>query len=254
MRLAFLGLAPTLLVVAVLLGGASSAGIYANAVLQMAAALVIAGVLLVPGRGSDSGEHGLVAILVAVVVLALVQLVPLPPAVWTALPGRGIVAETYALAGIAPGWRPLTLSPAGTIGATLAMLPVIAAALIGLRAPRGGVTAAFGAIMLATCAAVVLGLAQRATGQQSAFYLYQITNRGYAVGFFANGNHFATLCALALPATAAFLAAAAGRIRSRIRWLILLTVIAVAALGIAFSGSLAGIGLVGALRMRRSGS
>jgi O-antigen ligase len=242
-RLANQALAPAFLTGAVLLGGASSAGIYANAVLQLAATLVIAGLLLKSRQRREADERGLLAILVAALLLPIVQLVPLPSALWTQLPGRDLVAETDRLVGMGPGWRPLTLSPHGTIGAALALLPVIAAALIGARVPRRGVTAMMAAIVLAAVAAVVLGMVQRATGLDSPFYLYDVTNRGYAVGPFANSNHFAVLCALALPAAAALMAVAAGQLRSRLRWAIMLAVTTTAALGIAFSSSIAGIGL-----------
>ena len=49
---------------------------------------------------------------------------------------------------------------------------------------------------------VVLGVLQ-VTGGDGSWYFYRITNLGVAVGAFANGNHFATLLLVAIPALAA---------------------------------------------------
>src|SRR5437764_3555743 len=82
-------------------------------------------------------------------------------------------------------------------------------------------------------------------GSDSPWYLYQETNRGLGVGFFANANHMADLLVVALPFIAAL--AAAGRSRNIQRYSALLTVLAAVALllivGIALNGSLAGYAL-----------
>ncbi len=44
------------------------------------------------------------------VILPLIQVVPLPPALWQSLPGRELVAETYMLAGLPAGqWMPVSV-------------------------------------------------------------------------------------------------------------------------------------------------
>src|SRR5205809_528237 len=57
----------------------------------------------------------LVLLLASPAWLALVYLVPLPPALWAATPGRGEYPAVLAAAGIAvDGWRPLSLVPDAT--------------------------------------------------------------------------------------------------------------------------------------------
>lgn len=64
-----------------------------------------------------------------------------------------------------------------------------------------------GLVLVLALLALVVGLMQVAAGQDSALYFYGNTNRGSAVGFFANRNHLAALLLMALPlslAAAAF--------------------------------------------------
>ncbi len=58
--------------------------------------------------------------------LIVAQLFPLPPSLWTALPGRERFVELASLAGIAQPWRPLSLVPDGTASSALAMLVPLA--------------------------------------------------------------------------------------------------------------------------------
>jgi O-antigen ligase len=65
--------------------------------------------------------------------------------------------------------------------------------------------ALLGAVVLGAIISVVLGVLQL-TGEDGSWYFYRITNLGVAVGAFANGNHFATLLLVAIPALAAMVA------------------------------------------------
>ena len=59
------------------------------------------------------------ALMAAILILPLLQLVPLPPSVWQALPGRELPAQIDASLGLNI-WRPLTLDIEGTVRAVLA--------------------------------------------------------------------------------------------------------------------------------------
>jgi len=139
-------------------------------------------------------------------VLPLLQLVPLPHAAWTMLPGRGDVAAGLATAGVAPAAGAWTLAPLATENILWsALVPagvfMSAAALHGSqRRTMVGVALAFAAI------SAIFGLWQIMEGAGSALYLYRITNEGEAVGFFANRNHLAGLLAASLPVAAGMLA------------------------------------------------
>lgn len=142
-------------------------------------------------------ERVLLLLFGALVLLVAVQLVPLPPFAWQALPGReGIVRLDGAL-GLRDVWRPLTLTPMRTWNALGGMIvPAVAMLLaIALATPSRvllHVVAAFG-VLNAT-----LSLLQVAGGSLSSLYFYEVTNRGGAVGIFANENHAAIFAACSL--------------------------------------------------------
>jgi len=237
---------PTYLFACLLLGGASAAGFIANLILQISALPLIGWALwqMLQKRPSTAirAPLGLLALLIAV---ALVQLVPLPPALWTMLPGRSPVIEGYRLLGLAIPWLPLTLAPAAAIASLLWLLPAFATllAIIVLGAFRARGIAM--AIIAVTIASVALGALQ-IIGSNSA-YLYQITNYGAAVGFFANANHNATLLLVCVPFLAALQTTLLNRnpsprSASAIR-LIIAAAYMVVLVGLLINASLAGIGL-----------
>lgn len=237
---------PVFLLTCLLLGGASAAGFTANFLLQLLSLPLIGWALWTMLQERPPAQIraplGLLAIFVTIAVL---QLVPLPPALWTLLPGRGPVVEGYRLLGIPLPWLPLTLTPNIAPSSLLWLLPAIAVLLsvIVLGAFRGRGIAA--AIVAVTLASVALGALQVIGGTGA--YLYQITNYGVAVGFFANANHNATLLLVCIPFLAALQAtllkrSTSQRSASAIRLLVAATY-AVVFVGLLINSSLAGIGL-----------
>lgn len=140
------------------------------------------------------------AIVGAAYLLILLQLTPLPPGLWAALPGHAVYAAIASEAGVVV-WRPLSLTPDLTLDALGALLPATAAALAALHLDfRGRVRLAQAVVVLA-CLSGLLGLAQLASG--GGLRLYRETSADSAVGLFANRNHQAALMACALPLTGA---------------------------------------------------
>ncbi len=139
----------------------------------------------------------------ALVLVPAMQLVPLPPELWNRLPGRALIADTYALIDQPLPPLPLTMSPSATWLSGLALLPPLAVFLGTLtlgHAQRGYISYVIIAMGIGS---VFLGLLQLAEGPNSSLRFYEITNRTEAVGFFANRNHFSAL----LYATTLFAAA-----------------------------------------------
>lgn len=131
--------------------------------------------------------------------LALLYLLPLPPALWAAMPGRGVYPEILAAAGIpADGWLPLSLVPDATEASLLAGLPLVAAFLVGfwMRLPQ--IRLAFIVLLAMALLEVVVGLMQAAGGATSTLYFGGAGGRPF--GTFANPNHFANYLAMALAA------------------------------------------------------
>ncbi|MEJ8572811.1 O-antigen ligase family protein [Microbaculum marinum] len=130
-------------------------------------------------------------ILAAVLLLPLVQLVPLPPDLWSALPGREQFAAAYRVAGMEPPWLPLSLDGAATWRAELSLLPAVAIFLATLSLNYDARRRLSVLVIAVGFVAVVLGLAQIAGGSGSPLRFYPITNPTDSVGFFANRNHHA---------------------------------------------------------------
>lgn len=136
----------------------------------------------------------------------LIQLIPLPPAIWTALPGRAEMVQALDLAGLAPGWAPLTVTPDLTWQSVLAILPPAAMFLAVLSSSQAQTARMMGFYLVGAVIAVLLGAAQLASGTER-LYLWATTSAGSVTGFFANRNHLATLLLSTLPFAAVFGAA-----------------------------------------------
>ena len=241
-----------LLALIALTGGASRADSLAQPVVRVGAIVLVAAMALL-WRPVEWRSLRLPLLFLAVLALAMMaMLVPLPPSVWTALPGRALFAEAAPLAGFAQPWRPVALVPQLGLNALFALVPP-AAALIGLAYLTPGQRARLiSPIVVLIMASAFLGLAQVSAGMGSGLRYYAITNREAGVGFFANRNHQALLLALGLPALAIWATSGAVRMPApdTRRWIGAGAAIFLA-LAIPTTGSRAGlvlgaVGLIGA--------
>ena len=233
--------APVYLLACLILGG-SAQGVWQNMVLQLAGIGIITWAAATGDEPLPKGAKALLLILVAGLTVVAVQLIPLPASLW-AHGLRARIADGYAILGQPVPSLPLSLTPYESLDALLAVIPPIAlfCAILRLGAFRASWLVA--ALLAGAVAGITLGALQVvAPGASSPWYLYRETNRGVAVGFFANANHMADLLVVALPFLAAL--AVAGKSRNIQRYSALLAVLAGAAVvlvvGIALNGSLAG--------------
>src|SRR5262249_20283622 len=202
-----------LLVACLTLGGGTSAGFLSDVVLQLLAIPVLLVCLLRLWDLPPSARHARRELLfcVAVVLVPLLQLVPLPPQLWTALPNRQLLAGTFELLERDLPWMPISVLPRATWLSALSLLPPLAlflgTLLLGYRERRLLCILFLGIGILS----VFVGLSQVAQGRQSVLRFFEITNESEAVGFFANRNHFAALLyALTIFAAVWVIEAAAG--------------------------------------------
>ena len=229
--------------------GGSAQGIWQNMVLQLA------GIAIIAWAAASRAEEPLVGpakqlLLLAIVAIAVValQMVPLPPAVWSGLGPRHNLVEGYRALGLALPALPLSLTP-GSFARLVARAHSAAGDILRDRAIEGlpPIVAGNRRCVAGTVAGILLGALQvaSASSEQSPWYLYEETNLGTAVGFFANANHMADLLVVTLPFLAAI--AAAARRASMQRYSAVLALAIGAALlmlvGLALNGSLAGYGL-----------
>lgn len=185
--------AVVLLSASFLLGGASRQHELRLALVELAALPLL---VIAASRLIQSGEWRVyrwpLGLMVAVAAIPLIQLVPLPSAIWTGLPGREQVRLALDVTDVAAGWGPISLTPDETWRHFLAYLPP-AAMLLAVLA--GGRTLGRQLVLVCLAAAaisIVLGIAQLSSGGTQ-LYLWETTSAGSVVGFFANRNHLATL-------------------------------------------------------------
>lgn len=198
-------IAPLYLFACLVLGG-SAQGIWSNLFLQLSAIVILAWSILAGQPTDGRAARRLRWIAVAGLVVVLLTLVPLPPAIWTALPGREPIAEGLTLIGGNLPWMPLSLAPERTVTVLLTLLPAAAMLALVLRWPTVSPGRLALAVLVAMILSVVVGLMQVTRGD--GWYLYKHSSVGAATGLFANSNHLASLLLASIPLIAALAAAA----------------------------------------------
>lgn len=211
------------LVACLLLGGGTRGGFVAEVALQGLAVPLLLGAAwrLLEIPASDDGRRGRVALVICLLIalVPLAQLVPLPPSIWTHLPGRSDFESNIRAAGLEPGWLPLSVVPSATWLSALALLPPMAVFLGVLQLGYAERRRLSLVILVLGMIGVGLGLLQVAQGQASPLRFYDFTNTQDTVGFFANRNHHAAFLYCLLLIAAAFAVAALSTIADAGTWI-----------------------------------
>lgn len=199
--------AAVLLALSFALGGASQGHALRLALVELASLPLL---VLAAGRILQNGlwrEHRFaLGLMAAIVAIPLIQLVPLPSMVWPRLPGRDQMVLALDLAGLTPGWAPLTLTPDRTWGAALALVPPVAFVLTVISLPHIQRERMVQICVAAAIVGILLGAAQLASGG-TGLYVWSWIDAGSVSGFFANRNHLASSLLVALPFAVIFGAA-----------------------------------------------
>jgi O-antigen ligase len=178
-------------------GGASRADASGQIIVRAAAWAALIGGLLFGTRPDLRGGRAVVLLLSAAIALPLVQLIPLPPAMWTALPGRELITHAASVAGGPQPWRPWTIAPGATVNAASSL--VVPAAVLWLVLSLGVEERRRlpGLLLCLVLASTLIGLVQVSS---FSFDNPLINESPRTVsGTFANRNHFALLMALGCP-------------------------------------------------------
>jgi O-antigen ligase len=241
-----------LLVAAAMTGGSNRADVLSITVVRLAALLAMAGAIAwMPPVRTASVKPPLLMLGVLAGWMTL-QLVPLPPAVWTALPGRERLAATAVALGEPQPWMSISIVPLRTLGSLLSLSVPAAALLLVAWLPRPSRPVQIAALIAVGLLSGLLAIVQLSGAEDSAWYFYDVRQKGGAVGFFANRNHQAALLGCMFPMLAALGIATVrrpGRDRkSRDRDLVVIVSCIAAALFILplifITGSRAGLALV----------
>jgi O-antigen ligase len=175
--------------------------------------------------------------------LALLQLIPLPPGLWQALPGRAPMAEAAALSGEAQPWRPLSLVPDATMNAAGSLIvPFVVLLLMGMldQDERGYIPDLLLAFIVGS---VIVGMIQFSLGTVDNIFINE--SRVAISGTFANRNHFALMLALGCVLAPVWAIGGHGKAAEPSVWRMAMAagLIVIFLLMILVSGSRAGLGL-----------
>jgi len=222
--------APAYLMLCIALGG-SVQSVWSNFALQLIGVAILVWIA-VRRRSLHSFDTAPLFLILSALVFVGLQVIPLPPGIWTNLPGRSGIAHGYELLRMPLPWLPISEAPYESVATPFALLPPLAMfmAVQAGESSRGVASA----LLIGTAVAIAVGALQVASGSASAWYFYPITNSG-AVGFFANSNHMGTLLLAAIPFVPALLLSGKSQRRLRGRSAAVVT-IAVAALGLILVG------------------
>jgi O-antigen ligase len=190
---------------AFIFGGATRQGLVSEAIPELLSLPLVAFALPM-ATPSLKRSPSAFALVVGLIILPCIQLVPLPPALWSVLPGRSLIAEILTTAQAPMSWRPISLIPVETWRALLSLLPAVAVFLATLSLERKARRRLLLFSVATGVACAVLAMLQVLGGRESWLYFYAFTNVGRGVGFFANANHFAAFEYALLPLGAAALA------------------------------------------------
>lgn len=186
------------LVLCALGGGASRADVASLLYLNPGALLCLAALLVLPIPRDFHPVRIPLILLAAFALLMLIQIIPLPPGMWTALPGHERYEGAAAIMGVSQPWRPISLSPDLTLQSLTGLIFPLVALVAYASLPHEHRLMLLPILIGFALTSAVFGVVQVMSGSGPAF-LYDVTHEGSAVGFFANRNHQAALLAMAYP-------------------------------------------------------
>jgi O-antigen ligase len=155
------------------------------------------------------------AMLLFFCLVPLVQLVPLPPSVWQALPGRALATDTLTVAEQAQIWHPISLSVGATFRSFLVSVWLVALLLALLQLSSTELRRIFGVLFALGIINAAIGIVQVVSGH-TLLQLYSGLSSFYLSGLFANKNHTGLFVALTFLAGYAALYAEQGWNRGRL--------------------------------------
>jgi len=150
---------------------------------------MVAAILMGPKPEVD-GVRPVLLLIIAAILLPLLQLIPLPPALWQSLPGRDILL----IPGEPTPWGPWTMTPGATRNALAALIVPVAMFVILTQADRTAHRMMPTIVLVMITAAMLLGLVQFSGVQANSPLLND--SPGVVSSIFANRNHFALLLAI----------------------------------------------------------
>lgn len=176
----------------------------------------------------------------AFLAIPVLQLLPVPPAVWQSLPGRQQLVDVLALLGREGEWHPITISPARTFASLISLIPPFVMLYFVSRLPLVDRTRLLWLLVALALLSGIVGMLQLVSGNANWFRFYYYTHYGYVTGFQANRNAAADIFLIGIAACAAIVAIRRDLIASWLNRLLFTLVLLFLALATVLTGSRAG--------------
>lgn len=181
---------------AILFGGGGAEGPLNNGLVLATSAALMFGLFAGHWSGARPLPPSAVVPMILVagfLLIGVIQLVPVPPEMWRAQPGRELALSVLQLVHAGDAWRALSLDPAATRRAMTAMLLPAAMMFAVIGSTRREIALLLQTIIVCAVISSVVGALQLALRYPSWLTYYDGGNSGAAAGVFANVNHQAAL-------------------------------------------------------------
>ncbi|MEO5595575.1 MAG: O-antigen ligase family protein [Lysobacteraceae bacterium] len=157
-------------------------------------------------------DRPMILVMLGIGVIAIAQLIHVPPALWQSLPGRAELIRQMTAAGVpVAGWRSISLDPVASERSLFWVLPGIAMYLCGCAMTVEERTRLVLVVFAVAFASLIVGVGQIAGGSEGILRFYGYGRTSMAVGFFSNRNHLACMLAMTIPLAFALLVTALHR-------------------------------------------
>ena len=175
-------------------GGASRADVLGQVVVRTIAWLTLIAIIMFLPRPVWRPVSPIAILLGASIALVSTQLIPLPPAVWTHLPGREVIVQSAIASDQLQPWRPISISPGATVNALFSLIvPTVALLLLTFFDDRNHKRVLVILLGFITASSMIGALQFAGLSIDNPFVN---DAPGTVVGTFANRNHFALFLAL----------------------------------------------------------
>jgi O-antigen ligase len=235
--------AAALLVVCIIFGGGGSPSPNSELIVEIAALAALSIWAFLPPRPLLV-DRVLWIVVILWIAIPLVQLVPLPPAVWHHLPGRQLEVEALALVSADQSWRPISMAPYRTLASLLSLIPPVVVIFFVSQLDLLERSRLLVSVIVVILIAAVLGLLQVSGGNNGVLVFYPNISPGFATGFQANRNAAADVLLIGGAGLAATALAIPHVFRTMVAKALLIAVAAFLVLSVVLTGSRAGTVLI----------
>ncbi len=184
-------LGSSVLIASLIIGGGTDRGTWSTIILQLAGLGLL---LLTLNKQIKPGKNNKIfwpiIWLIIPAIYACLQILPLPPYIWTHLPGHSQIVEIFQLVTPQLAWFSVSVVPGATRLSIFSLLPAAAIFVATFAETSSERKLSVYAILIIGIFSSFLGLLQILQGSSSSLRFYAQTNPTEAVGFFANRNHF----------------------------------------------------------------